>query len=209
MPERNRRRLKELMVEEVDALPAKRPDLRLVTIANGAHDSWRFPERAFPGADRVLDFFHAAQSLRKATDQAYGKDSARGQRRRRDLRRILLTEPRGVDRVTASLRCMSRRHAPSVSGVVRYFANSRERMDCAAYRAGNLMAGSGIVEATDKVPVTQRLKGSGMTWSMSGGEAILSLRALVMSDRFEAAWKIPGPYWQNHGSSEDPEIVPI
>lgn len=209
MPERNKRRLKELMVEEVDALLAKRPDLRLVTIANGAHDNWRFLERAFPGADRVLDFFHAAQSLKKATDQAYGKDSARGQQRWRDLRRILLTEPGGVDRVIASLRYMSRRHAPSVSGVVKYFTNNRERMDYAEYKAENLMIGSGIVEATNKLLVTQRLKGSGMTWSMSGGEAILSLRALVMSDRFEAAWKILGPYWQNHGDSKNPEIVPI
>ena len=40
MPERNKRRQTELVVEEVDALLAKRPDLRLVTIANGAHDTW-------------------------------------------------------------------------------------------------------------------------------------------------------------------------
>ena len=64
----------------------------------------------------------------------------------RALRRILLTEPRGVDRVIASLRYMSRRHAPSVSGVVQYFTNKRERMDYAAYRAENLMVGSGIEE---------------------------------------------------------------
>ena len=99
---------------------------------------------------------------------------------------------------------MYRRHAPSDSGVVQYFINNRERMDYAAYRAENLMVGSGIVEATNKLLVTQRLKGSGMTWSMSGGEAILSLRALVMSDRFETAWKILGPYWQNHGGSKSP-----
>ena len=82
-------------------------------------------------------------------------------------------------------------------------------MDYAKYRAEHLMVGSGLVEATNKVLVTQRLKGSGMTWSMSGGEAILSLRALVMSDRFDAAWKILGPYWQNHDGGENPENVPI
>ena len=48
-----------------------------------------------------------------------------------------------------------------------------------------------------------------MTWSMSGGEAILSLRALVMSDRFDEAWKILGPYWQSHDDAENSEIVPI
>ena len=209
MPERNKRRLKELVVEEVDAILAKRPDIRLVTIANGAHDNGRFLEGAFPHADRGLDFFHAAQSLKKAMDQAYGRDSERGLRRWRDLRRTLLTEPGGVDRVIASLRDLARRHAPSVSGVIGYRVNNRERMDYAAYRAGNLMVGSGIVEATNKVLVTQRLKGSGMTWSRSGGEAILSLRALVMSDRFDAAWKTLGPYWHNHDGAENPENVPI
>ena len=48
-----------------------------------------------------------------------------------------------------------------------------------------------------------------MTWSKPGGEAILSLRALVMSERFDAAWKILGPYWQSHDDTENPEIVPI
>ena len=61
MPERNKRRLKELVVDEVDAILAKRPDLRLVTIANGAQDNWRFLERAFPAADQVLDFFQYAE----------------------------------------------------------------------------------------------------------------------------------------------------
>ncbi len=209
MPERNRRRLKKLVVEEVDAILAKRPDIRLVTVANGAHDSWRFLEGAFPKADRVPGFFHAAQSLRKAMDQACGRDSGRGLKRWRDLRQTLLTEPGGVDRVIASLRYLARRHAPSVAGVAGYFINNRERMDHAAYKAGNLMVGSGTVEATDRVPVTQRLKGSRMTWSMSGGEAILSLRASVMSGRSDAAWKIPGPYRQNHDGAENPENVPI
>ncbi len=98
-------------------------------------DNWRFLERAFPAADQVLDFFHAAQSLKKAMDQAYGTGSERGLKRWRALRRTLLTEPGGVDRVIASLRYLARRRAPSVSGVVGYFINNRERMDYAAYRA--------------------------------------------------------------------------
>ena len=43
-----------------------------------------------------------------------------------------------------------------------------------------------------------------MTWSMPGGEATLSLRALVMSDRFDAAWKILGSYRQSHDNAEYP-----
>ncbi len=209
MPERNGRRLKKLVVEEVDAVPAKRPDIRPVTVADGAHDSRRFLEGAFPKAGRAPGFFHAARSLGKAMDQACGRDSGRGLKRWRDLRRTPRTEPGGVDRVIASLRYLARRHAPSVAGVAGCFINNRERMDHAAHGAGNLMVGSGTVEATDRVPVTQRPRGSGMTWSMSGGEAILPLRASVMPDRFDAAWKILGPYRQNHDGAENPENVPI
>ncbi len=41
-----------------------------------------------------------------------------------------------------------------------------------------------------------------MALSMSGGEATLSLRALVMSDRFDAAWKVLGSYWQSHDDAD-------
>ena len=51
--------------------------------------------------------------------------------------------------------------------------------------------------------------GSHMTWSMPGGKAILSLSALVMSDRFEAAWRVLESYWQGLSGSKTPEIVPV
>ncbi len=77
-----------------------------------------------------------------------------------------------------------RPHAPRFKG--RF--NEMERALPPALAGEPNMAGDGIVEATSKVLVTQRLKVSSMTWSMSGGEAILSLRASVMSGRCDAAW---------------------
>ena len=38
--------------------------------------------------------------------------------------------------------------------------------------------------------VTQRLKRSGMRWRRPGGQAILTLRALVQSSRFDQAWAL-------------------
>ena len=60
---------------------------------------------------------------RHALATQYGTDSERGLKRWRALRRTLLTEPGGVDRVIASLRYLARRRAPSVSSVVGYFIN--------------------------------------------------------------------------------------
>jgi hypothetical protein len=44
------------------------------------------------------------------------------------------------------------------------------------------------VEAACKTLATQRLKGAGMRWRHSGGQAILTWRALGHSDRFVRGW---------------------
>ena len=54
----------------------------------------------------------------------------------------------------------------------------------------SLPIGSGVVEAANKVLVTQRLKRSGMRWKIDGGQAVLTFRALIKSDRFDTAWEI-------------------
>jgi len=53
-----------------------------------------------------------------------------------------------------------------------------------------LVIGSGVVEAACKTLVTQRLKQSGMRWSVSGAQAILTPRGWDQSDRFDAAWAL-------------------
>jgi hypothetical protein len=43
------------------------------------------------------------------------------------------------------------------------------------------------MEAACKTLVTERMKRSGMRWREAGGQAILTLRGWVQSDRFDAA----------------------
>jgi hypothetical protein len=49
---------------------------------------------------------------------------------------------------------------------------------------------SGVMEAACKTLVTQRFKQSGMAWSLAGGQAILTLRSLIQSDRWQPAWDL-------------------
>ncbi len=53
----------------------------------------------------------------------------------------------------------------------------------------NLPVGSGVVEAACKTLASERMKRSGMSWMNEGGQAILTLRSLIQSDRFDRAWK--------------------
>ena len=64
------------------------------------------------------------------------------------------------------------------------------RMRYADTQARHLPIGSGVVEAACKTLVTQRLKRSGMRWRHAGGQAIVTLRALVQSSRFDQAWAL-------------------
>ena len=50
--------------------------------------------------------------------------------------------------------------------------------------------GSGVVEAACKTLVTQRMKCSGMRWGQDGGQAILTFRGHIQSDRFERGWNL-------------------
>ena len=65
-----------------------------------------------------------------------------------------------------------------IAQVLGYFRNHRHRMGYAEAKDQGLPVGSGVVEATCKTLVTERLKRSGMRWSERGGQAILTLRAL-------------------------------
>jgi len=69
-----------------------------------------------------------------------------------------------------------------------YFRNQRHRMHYAEYLREGLPIASGVIEATCKTLVTQCLKQSGMAWSLTGGQAILTLRSLIQSDRWQPAW---------------------
>jgi hypothetical protein len=64
------------------------------------------------------------------------------------------------------------------------YAYLRKRMgwlDYVSYRRDHLPIGSGVTEAACKTAFTQRLKQSGMTWKVEGGQWIVDLRVIRLS----------------------------
>ena len=59
-----------------------------------------------------------------------------------------------------------------------YLYKRRRWMWDQSYRKQHLPIGSGITEAACKIVFTQRLKRSGMSWTIAGGQAILGLRVI-------------------------------
>ena len=71
---------------------------------------------------------------------------------------------------------------------LRYFENNATQMREAEFRQKKFFAGSGVVEAGCRTVFGERLKQSGMPWSVRGANAIIALRCCILSDRFEDFW---------------------
>ena len=70
-----------------------------------------------------------------------------------------------------------------------YFENNMERMRYADFKAQGMFLGSGVIEAGCKHVIGQRLKQSGMEWSVRGANAIIALRCIEASNRTEDYWE--------------------
>ncbi len=62
-------------------------------------------------------------------------------------------------------------------------------MRYADFRKEGLFVGSGVVEAGCKIIVGQRLKQSGMRWTVAGANDIIALRCHQLSGRWEEFWE--------------------
>jgi hypothetical protein len=191
MPEAKKATLKAMLAAELRGVLAKRPDLHLVKLADGAKDNWTFLSGDLPEGVELIDFYHAAEQLKDAFDAAYGENSPKALAPFEKYRHLLRHDLEGVGKVVRALAYLRRKHSrrQRIAQVLRYFRRNRARMGYAAAAAQNLPIGSGVVEAACKTLVGQRMKRSGMRWRNSGGQAILTLRGLVQSHRFGHGWR--------------------
>ncbi len=197
-PEYKKMTLTEQLDAELASILAVRPDLALVALADGAEENWRYFERpVYASATKIVDHGHASQHLRAAMAAYYGEKSIEGRAEYERLRIILRDLPGGVDKVIAELCGLVRktggkrrkRRRKLLNAELTFFKNQRARMDYADYQARGLPIGSGVVEAACKTLATQRLKRSGMSWR-DGKQAILTIRSLQQSRRWQAAWRL-------------------
>ncbi len=62
-------------------------------------------------------------------------------------------------------------------------------MNYPQFRQQHLFVGSGVIEAGCKTVIGQRLKQSGMFWTVSAANSILALRCSHLNGRFEDYWE--------------------
>jgi hypothetical protein len=74
-----------------------------------------------------------------------------------------------------------------------YFKRNAQRMRYPRFRQQNLYLGSGVMEAACRTVIAQRLKLSGMFWTVRGANAIIALRCCRLNERFDNFWDSRSP----------------
>lgn len=195
MPETKKVTLKNQLEAEFNWALEKRPDLRIVKVADGASDNWEFLHQLANGEGvEILDFYHAATHLKEAAEAVHGAGTDHSNALFAQWRSILKEDPAGANKILRAVRYRrddaSGNAKKTLSAALRYFRSMEPGMQYHAFAAQGLPIGSGVVEAACKTVVNERLKQSGMRWTIRGGQAILTLRSQMQSDRWEGAWQL-------------------
>lgn len=172
-----------------------RPQSMAQIIADGAPWIWNLADLHFPGVTQLLDFYHAAEHLHKTAVALWPEGTANiwWQRRLGQLK------TGDLGNFFAALKLIAKRKMTSDAEVspeklLRYFEDNRHRLGYAQALKSNLPIGSGVVESAGRHIVQQRLKLSGMRWSLPGAQAVLNLRTRHRNGQFEQ-------YWENYATA--------
>ena len=163
---------------------------KVCVIGDGARWIWNIADEQFYGAIQIIDLYHAREHYWNAARVAFVFDKGRikswTDKRRKEL------DQGKVEEVIEAIRQLS----PSTEDgkevferEVGYFEKNKDRMSYNDFRKQGLFVGSGVVEAGCRTVIGQRLKQSGMHWTVRGANNIISLRCCILNNRWEDFWE--------------------
>jgi hypothetical protein len=203
MPEEKKVTLKSQLEIELWSILRTRPDLDLVRLADGAIDNWEFldllPERLGrdPNKDKdkaAVDLYHVLERVKKALDAYHGDQTPESKAAFEECRIWFREKYDGAERVIRALRYRRDRSRGTAKCIIKeqikYLEKRKDLMRYKRLLDKNLPVGSGVVEAACKTLAAERMKRSGMSWRDEGGQAILTLRSLIQTDRWNAGWSL-------------------
>jgi hypothetical protein len=163
---------------------------RVVILGDGAEWVKNLAEMHFPQGVSIIDLYHAREHVSALCRTLFGSNEKKMERCRERWWALL-----DAGRVETII-FQARRYLPeepelkkAAEAEMRYLDKNKERMRYTEFRAQGLFVGSGVVEAGCKTIIGQRLKQSGMEWSVRGANAILALRCVMKSNRLEDYWE--------------------
>jgi len=179
---------------DVAMLLKKRPDLKVQTLADGAPEMRNLLSTEVNAAKlgtqvfQLVDLGHLIQKLAPAAEVLHG---TRGGEVLAKWKLKLLNSEGAAWQILTELEKSGKEHVrvgefEPVHDAITYLTNNGERMNYAEARRLGLPIGSGNTEATCKSLFELRFKRCGSRWKEATGSHVVHLRALALSDRWDA-----------------------
>ena len=164
---------------------------QLTILGDGAAWIWGIATAKFPEATQIVDLYHARQHLH---DLARLLEFMLLDRKEEWLAARLEDLDYGdIDGICKAARVypLTGTKKDELDTALGYFENNAPRMRYRWFRSRGLFVGTGVVESGCKAVIGQRLKWSGMRWTVAGADAIIALRCREASSQWEEIWQRP------------------
>ena len=163
---------------------------KVCVIGDGAVWIWNIADVQFYGAIKIIDIYHAREHYWTVAKIIFGKDKTKiktwTDKRRKEL------DHGDVEQVVAAIGRLSphtEEDKAEIEKEIGYFDKNKEKMRYKTFRSHGLFIGSGVIEAGCRTVIGQRLKQSGMHWTVQGANTIIALRCCILSNRWEDFWE--------------------
>jgi hypothetical protein len=163
---------------------------KVAVIGDGAPWIWNLADVHFDGAIQIIDNFHAKEHCWGIGKEILNTDKEK--MRSWVKARINELDQGKIEELMGALKELSPATETGKDFVKReidYFDKNKERMRYNKFRSQGLFIGSGVVEAGCRAVIGQRLKQSGMHWTVNHANNIIALRCCMMSNRWEDFWE--------------------
>jgi hypothetical protein len=162
---------------------------QVVVLGDAAEWIRTIKEQHFPQALQIVDLYHAREHVSELSKYLFGSEERNVVRFR--TRSWTWLDDGKVERIIeeASKNLSASSNAEKAEKEITFLDVHKELMRYARFRKQNLFVGSGVMEAGCKTLIGQRLKQSGMEWSVRGANAIIALRCVIKSGRLQEYWE--------------------
>ena len=161
---------------------------QLTILGDGAAWIWNIATAKFPGATQIVDLFHAREHLNYlARSLEFMLLDRKQEWLAARLEDLDYGDIDGIGPPSAGSPSRASKK-DELDTELGYFLNNAPRMRYKWFRSRGLFVGSGVVESGCKAVIGQRLKLSGMRWTVTGADAIATLRCQQASRPEDRIW---------------------
>jgi hypothetical protein len=163
---------------------------KIVVLGDGAAWIWELARVNFPLAIWIVDLYHALERLHELCQRLCVGNKAWASRTEEKWKEMLKNDQVGelIAAARQRVKDLGPQSDDTLEKQIAYFENQQSRMLYKTYREQGLFYGSGVVEAGCKAVIGQRLKQSGMFWTVRGASSVLALRCALKGHRWDECW---------------------